>query len=142
MKYYYSKTYKNKLGKETQNVFFILNAEELERLTHLLVPLHATMLTWVNTSVKINDKDWQAFRFLQRMQAPPLGELIDPTDWQIEGIVNKLLIKVTGKDFIDWLMPRWEPGDMSAADLRQHMQEKRKQLAQKHKKPQDTIFDW
>lgn len=145
MKYYYSKQYKNAQGQLVDNVFFILNPLELETLSELLVPLRATMLTWPSTSVKLNNKDWQALEFLQRMQAPEHGgELIDPTDWQITGIVDKLLIKTTGMDFITWLNPCLEHDDLTAEDIRAHMAGKRRQLALgKSTQAQScSLFEW
>lgn len=145
MKYYYSQPYKDKQGQTKQNVFFILEQNELETLAVLTRQLRDTMLTWPKTSVKLNSKDWQALEFLQRMCEPEHGgELIDPTDWQIAGIVDKLLIKTVGVDFVDWLMPCLTESDWDKDDITAHMNAKRKRLAQyKSRRPEQCqLFDW
>lgn len=53
--------------------------------------------------------------------------MLDPTDYQIEGIVDKMLNKIYGRfngQFINWLQVELD-GQLNKEELRKHMNEKR-----------------
>lgn len=154
MKYYYTNFYESYNGVQTRNIIYILNQEERLYLTDAIKQLlddrdtlvergfieyHYTKQGTLSKRSKPhpvylkkywNDKDEQAIQFLQRLCF--FGEfensiMLDPTDYQLEGMVDKMLFKIygaAGAKFAYWLELELE-GELTKDQLRTHMDYKR-----------------
>jgi len=153
MKYYYTNFYQSYKG-QTRNIIYILNEEERLYLADCIKQLlddrdtlmergfleyHYTKQGSLSKRPKPhpdrlkkywNDKDEQAIQFLQRLCF--FGEydnavMLDPTDYQLEGMVDKMLVKIYGRfdgKFANWLQLELE-GELNKSQLVEHMDYKR-----------------
>lgn len=153
VKYYYTNYYQSYKG-QTRNIIYILNEEERLYLTDAIKQLlddrdtlvergfieyHYTKQGTLSKRSKPHpvylkkywsDKDEQAIQFLQRLCF--FGEfensiMLDPTDYQLEGMVDKMLFKIygaAGAKFAYWLELELE-GELTKDQLRTHMDYKR-----------------
>lgn len=148
MQYYQSRAYETMYpGQFSKNLFLIMDDEELFRLEQNVKQLEEDIKTAIEEGkLKVamtkagklgsrgtgwNSKDEEALVFLKRMtlwMAYPESEGIDPTQWQIDTIVNKMLVKVYGRhfgQFNNWMRLWVDTTKMESADLRTRMNRKR-----------------
>lgn len=155
MKFYYTNFYQSYKG-QTRNIIYILNEEErlllAEAIKQLLddrqdlidrgmLEYHYTKNGTLSKRSKPhperykfkkywNGKDEESVEFLKRLcyfSEFPESVMLDPTDYQLEGMVDKMLEKVYGKfygKFSNWLELKLE-GEMTRDELRKHMDKKR-----------------
>lgn len=170
MRYYKSKTYETMFpGAYASNVFLVMNTKERfaleQKIEQLLEDIEeqieeGTMVIHRRkdgtlaktgkgkdrTKKYFNGKDEEAIVFLKRMTwytTYEESEAIDPTLHQLQTIVEKLLTKVYGMhygQFVNWMQLWHDTNQMTADDMRLHMTEKRtliKQLKEEGLLPQD-----
>lgn len=135
MKYYVSKNYESykgmAFGKWGSNTFLVLSDEERFRLGDKVEQLEKDIKA-NPLKKRFNKHDRAALVFLKRMCVWTIyeeSEAIDPTQYQIDTIVNKLLMKVYGPyfgEFINWLKLWVESEKMTADEMRDHMDRKRR----------------
>lgn len=154
MKYYQSRAYETMYpGQFAKNTFLILDMkDESFRLEEKVRQLEEDIEEAIETGRlkkeitkggKLasrgsgwNKKDEEALVFLKRMTlwcAYPESEGIDPTQWQINTIVNRMLMKVYGRhygQFNNWMQIWVDTTKMDSTELRQRMNLKRKIVAQ------------
>ena len=153
MKLYYSELYQSYKG-ITRNIIYILSPEERidlgdfirqledhrdELLERGILEYHYTKKGTLSKKSKEhpdykkyywNQKDEEAIEFLKRLcyfTDFPESIMLDPTDYQIEGIVDKMLNKIYGRfngQFSNWLQVELD-GQLNKEELRKHMNEKR-----------------
>lgn len=151
MKFYTSNAYQQmtNFGPQTAyNTFYMLSNEERFRLTDNIKQLEedieeklesgyftvaltkkGTMRNTTKSLYEICKKDLEAIDFLKRMcwfTEYSDSVALDPTKYQIETIVNKLLFKVyKPKSFIQWMEVYLDPTNVSPMDMRNWMDKKR-----------------
>ncbi len=154
MKYYYTNFYQSYKG-QTRNIIYILNEEERLYLTEAIQQLladrdelmrrgflefHYTKTGTLSKRCKPhpermkkywNGKDEEAVEFLKKLcffDEYPESVMLDPTDYQLEGMVDKMLGKIYGifeGKFANWLQVEFE-GEINKDQITDHMNYKRK----------------
>lgn len=155
MRYYKSKSYESMYpGMFASNLFLVMDATERFNLESHIEKLlediedqlesgklvrHLTKTGALAKKGKGTDptkkywnaKDDEAIVFLKRMcwyTVYPESEAIDPTIYQLQTIVEKMLTKIYGMhygQFINWMKLWHDTQGMDATDMRDHMQAKR-----------------
>lgn len=153
VKYYYTNFYQSYKGL-TRNIIYVLNQDERLELGDFIRQLedqrdeliergfleyHYTKKGTLSSRTKQhpdfkksywNKKDEEAIDFLKRLCYFTDFEqsiMLDPTDWQLEGIVDKMLVKIYGRfygTFSNWLQVTLE-GELTKEQIRDHMDKKR-----------------
>lgn len=149
MQLYQSRTYEQfNYGTYARNLFYILDHDERFKLKEMIEELESKINEMIiegrlkplylkngkdlkktgGDRSNLVGKDLEAIDFLKRIchfTEYPESVMLDPTAHQVETIVDKLLTKIYGKSFIDWIRVYVDRDKLDAHQMRDWMDTKR-----------------